>query len=199
MFNEHTRFKLMLAALLHDVGKGLSCLGFKSNVVIINDKKYLEKIPMVSNHAELGFSKAVSFCKKLGMSNDDIAFVSELVRLHMKMHQLSEIKSKYKIMKITTHPFFKELCLLAMCDEEGCVKLEKDEWLGIKASLETKKIRECLLNEMPKPILTGNDLIERGEKPSPLFRKKLEKALQFQIDNNITDKEKLYNITKGVI
>lgn len=197
-FDEHTRFKLMLAAALHDIGKGLSRLGYKTNTFILNGKEYTEQIPKVSDHAEIGFSAAALFCKNLGMSNDDISFISELVRLHMEMHKLSDLKSKYKIMKITTHPYFKELCLLAMCDEEGCIKLEKDMWPGIKASLETEKVKSCLVNEMPKPILTGNDLIEKGERPSPLFRKKLEKALQFQIDNNITDKEELYKMVKGV-
>jgi len=198
LFDEHTRFKLMLAAILHDVGKSHSCLGYKTNTVEINGKEYTEQVLKVSDHAEIGFPIAADFCKNLGMSNNDISFISELVRLHMEMHKLSDIKSKYKIMKITTHPYFKELCLLSICDEEGCIKLEKDMWPGIKASLETEKIKSCLVKEMPKPILTGNDLIERGEKPSPIFRKKLEKALQFQIDNNITDKEELYKMVKGV-
>jgi len=198
LFDEHTRFKLMLAAMLHDIGKGFSCLEYKKNIITINGKEYSELIPKVSNHAEEGFPVAASLCKNLGMSNNDITFISELVRLHMEMHKLSEIKSKYKIMKITTHPYFKELCMLAICDEEGCVKLEKDIWPGIKAALETEKIKSCLVTEIPKPILTGNDLIKKGEKPSPLFRKKLEKALQFQIDDGISDKEELYKMVKGV-
>jgi len=198
LFDEHTRFKLMLAAMLHDIGKGMNYIGFKRSAVNINGKYYVENIPNVSGHAEIGFPEAASFCRDLGMSNEDITFVSELVRLHMQMHQLSKLKSKYKIMKITTHPYFKELCLLAICDEEGCIKLEKDEWPGIKASLESEKVKSCLVSKMPKPLLTGNDLIDHGEKPSPLFRKKLEKALQFQIDNNITDKEELYKAVKGV-
>ena len=101
-------------------------------------------------------------------------------------------------MRLTTHPYFKELVLLSKADENGCVKIVDDEWPGIVAALETKKVKECLVMEMPKPILTGDYLIEKGEKPSPLFRKKLEKALQFQIDENIEDKEELHKKVKGI-
>ena len=54
---------------------------------------------------------------------------------------------------------------------------------------------------MPEPIVTGNDLIEAGIKPSEFFKKALEVAHKVQIDQNITDKKVLLNnvlkIAKG--
>lgn len=197
-FDEHTRFKLMMAALLHDIGKGLSALGSKTSVVVLPTGRFSETIPKVSDHAEVGFPEAAMFCRSLGMSNDDIQFVSELVRLHMRAHQLVEMKSSYKIMRVTTHPFFKYLIILAKADENGCVKTVNDEWSGIEAALETENVKKCLVEKMPDPILTGDDLISYGMKPSPLFRKMLEKALEFQIDDGITDKEELYKRIKGI-
>ena len=74
-----------------------------------------------------------------------------------------------------------------------------DEWEDIDTIM--KKDKELIGISMPEPIVTGNDLIEAGIKPSEFFKKALEVAHKVQIDQDITDKKVLLNnvlnIAKG--
>jgi hypothetical protein len=47
-------------------------------------------------------------------------------------------------------------------------------------------------------VLTGNDLIERGLKPSSLFKKMLHVAYRHQYEYGETDKNKLFNFVKNI-
>ena len=47
--------------------------------------------------------------------------------------------------------------------------------------------------------LCGNDLIERGFKPGPTFKKALEVAHKIQIDQDITEKDILFRQVKSIV
>lgn len=197
--DEHTRFVMMLAAFLHDIGKAHSTLGTKTSTFSNKVGTYTESIPKVSDHDKIGVAYAVEYCKRIGMNNEDTKMISELVRLHMQMHQLGDMKSKKRVWEITSNPYFDELVTLARCDERGCIKTVPDEWGGIdKAMAESKFVQETLGKPMPKPIVNGNFLISKGMKPNPTFKKKLDVALKMQIDKGMTDPDAIYKIIKGV-
>lgn len=64
--------------------------------------------------------------------------------------------------------------------------------------MKDERVIKAMEMEVPKPILTGDDLIKFGRKPGPLFRKMLEVAHAIQIDQGITDKHMLYKMAKNV-
>ena len=57
---------------------------------------------------------------------------------------------------------------------------------------------EMINTPMPKPILTGKDLIDYGLKPNPLFSKMLRVALIHQFEQNETDKKRLFYFVKNI-
>lgn len=213
--DEHKRFLMILSAYLHDIGKAHSSLGTKENTFEINGKGFFESIPKVSDHDVVGAPIAYDFCKSLGLPNDDCEFVRAMTENHMRMHQLMKMKSPTKIWQFIKKTPFDDLIILAQADETGCLKTVDDAWDGILGSLQrevtiytneltfgirrrTVKIDELRELDMPKPVLTGDDLIKFGKKPGPIFKKMLQKAYEFQIDDGIYDKETLFQKVKGV-
>lgn len=194
--DEHKRFLMMMSALLHDIGK-TKPTGTKSNVWDHFGEEIKEEIPDVHEHDVVGAPMAYEFCKKLGMSNDDSEFVSELTRLHMRMHQLTEIKSRFKMLKLTNHKFFNDVVVLARADEAACVKTVNDEWIGVDKALTVPLASECVGVPMPQPLVTGKDLIDIGRTPGPIFSKLLNKAMEFQIDKK-WDKEEILKHLKNM-
>lgn len=207
-FEEESRSILMLAAFLHDIGKSYSQLGTKHSEFEINGIKIVEDIPKVSDHDFIGAPIAYDFCKRLGLPNDVSDLIKYLVENHMEAHRLGEEKSLFKVWRFVRHPYFNWLIYLARADERGCVKTQEDRWDGIDGALEKEifvpevgihmKVKDLMNMTMPKPILTGDVLIGKGETPSPLFKKKLEKAYEYQINSGVTDVEVLYRQTKGI-
>lgn len=191
-FDEHDRFILMMAALLHDIGKPTSARK--------NGKKNPEDgWGKTKDHDVVGAPLAYDFCKALGMTNDDCETIKWLVLHHMRFHQLSDMKSECKIWMITSHPLFKFGIMLARADERGCRKTKEDEWYGIDLALESDLVKKHLDEPMPARILTGDDIIAKGYAPGPNFKKALSKAYEFQIDDGITDKDRLFSLVKGIV
>lgn len=192
LFDDHTRSILMLAAILHDIGKPPSARK--------NGKKSPELAwGKTKDHDIVGAPLAYEFCKNLGMSNADCESIEWLVKHHMRFHQLSEMKSKCKIWRLTSHPLFQYGIMLAKADERGCRKTKDDEWYGIDRALEEPIVKEVLGKEMPPRILTGDFLIQKGFNPGPTFKKALDKAYEFQINDSISDKEELFKKIKGIV
>lgn len=89
--------------------------------------------------------------------------------------------------------------MIALADERGAIKLEGFDERGCVAEImKDERVIKAMEMEVPKPILTGDDLIKFGRKPGPLFRKMLEVAHNIQIDQGITDKHMLYKMVKNV-
>lgn len=189
VFAENDRFLLMLAAILHDIGKapagrknGLKASGY----------------PDVHDHDIVGAPLAKDYCRMLGLTNKECRIVHDLIFLHMRMHQLSKMKSDYKILKITSLSIFPMLVMLAKADEMGCVKTVEDEWIGIHNTLQLPRVKRCIeMGAMPKQIITGNDLTYAGLAPGPDFKHRLETAHKYQIDKKVTRKDVLLKVALG--
>ena len=183
----------MMSSTLHDVGKAVSSRrGEKKNPEDAWCK--------TKDHPVTGAPLAEEICKNMKMSNDEVEIIKDLVLRHMDMHHLGGFKSKYAILKLTTNPNWERLVKLAGCDDKGCCKTAlDDEEMSIERIVSLPKIKECIGMKMPERILTGDDLIERGFKPGPTFKKALEVAHKIQIDQNITDKDRLFNSVKNLV
>lgn len=183
----------MMSCLMHDIGKAVSSRR--------SEKKNPEDAwCKMKDHPITGAPLAEELCKNMKMSNDEVEIIKDLVLRHMDMHHLGGFKSKYSILKLTTNPNWERLVKLAGCDDKGCCKTAlDDEEMPIEKIVSLLKIKECIGMKMPERILTGNDLIERGFKPCPTFKKALEVAHKIQIDQDITEKDILFRQVKSIV
>ena len=199
--DEEQKFLLKLSALLHDLGK-CYCQhqGVRTKTFMFDGKEILEVlIPVVNEHPTTGIEPAERFCKALKMSNEETHFVCSMVAHHMAAHELNKKSHFSDILKFVKHPHFKEIMMIALADERGAIKLEGFDERGCVAEImKDERVIKAQKMDIPKPILTGDDLIKFGRKPGPLFRKMLEVAHNIQIDQGITDKHMLYKMVKNV-
>lgn len=199
--DEEQIFLLKLGALLHDIGK-CHCQhqGKRTKTFMFDGTEILEEdIPVVNEHPQTGIEPAEKFCKTLKMSNEETHFICSMVAHHMEAHELNSHKHFSDILKFVKHPHFKEIMMVALADERGAIKLEGFDERGCVAEImKDERVIKAQEMEIPKPILTGDDLIKFGRKPGPLFRKMLEVAHSIQIDQGITDKHMLYKMVKNV-
>lgn len=174
----------MLAALLHDVGKPEAGRqnGMKNGV------------PIVHGHDVIGAPIAYDFCKSLGMRNEDCEIVRWLVENHMLAHRISETSSKYKVWKLVSHKWFDRLLKLSNADSKGSIHAVPDETPDLCEFIKEPWVAALVGKEMPKPIVTGIDLICREIKPNKNFSKALEVAYKMQIDNNASKQEIISNV-----
>lgn len=196
--DEEKRFLLILSAILHDIGKPYCNEGMKHNTFTWGKNTYEEEVPKVTSHAIIGVTYAEEFCKNLGMSNDEIKFVTTLVANHMEAHKFREHKHKFKILEFVHQPLFKEIMLLAQADDRGSIATVENTMSTPEQTLSDPVVIEMINTPMPKPILTGKDLIDYGLKPNPLFSKMLRVALIHQFEQNETDKKRLFHFVKNI-
>jgi putative nucleotidyltransferase with HDIG domain len=189
--NEIDRFVFIMGAILHDCGKpasgrknGLSKNGF----------------PAVKDHAEVGAPIAYKFLRDLRLDCATAHRIEGLVANHMKMHQLGMMDKKFAIMSILNLPDFDLLCELCRSDSDGCIKTAADdEEMPLDEALASPKIASLIGQPIPAPIVTGDDLIALGFKPSEKFRKALEVAHKDQVNNGKTDKAILIANIKNML
>lgn len=191
-YSEHDRFILMMTAMLHDIGKPVSA---RKN----GPKNPGDLWGRTADHDVVGAPLAYDFCKALGMTNDDCEEVSWLVKHHMRMHQIEKTHSKCKRWRLISNPLFDKAVMLARADERGCRKTKDDLWRGIDNSLANTDIKELIGVPMPARILNGDYIISKGYTPGPTFKKALDKAYEFQINDNVTDPERLFKLIKGIL
>lgn len=194
-------FLLKLGALLHDLGK-CHCQhqGVRTKTFMFDGKEILEAdVPVVNEHPQTGIEPAEKFCKALKMSNDETHFICSIVAHHMAAHELNSRHSFHDILNFVKHPHFKEIMLVALADERGGIKLAGFDERGCVAEImKDERVIKAINMEVPKPVLTGDDLIKFGRKPGPLFKKMLDVAFGIQVDQKITDKKMLYKMIKNV-
>lgn len=209
--DQHKRFILNLTALLHDIGKP-KCKeihGEKIKKYKIYDLEIEEINPIVYDHDFIGKDIAYEFCKSIGLGINDCKLIRNLVDNHMKILQLDKVKSSSQIFQFVKLPYFDYLLILAQADDKSSIQLNKckssiDDIMNRKIIIfidgEKKEvlIKDLINMDLPKPILNGKDLISKGITNGELIGKMLNKAIDFQINEGITDKEILLNRIKGV-
>jgi len=209
--DKHKIFILKLTAFLHDIGKHKSkeLHGEKTKKFKVGDLEFEEKVPNVKDHDIVGKDLAYDFCKKLGLNDDDCKLVKNLVDNHMKILHLDSVKSSSQIFKFVKLPYFNFLLILAQADKNASISINKFNYtieqiinrnvkLYINGKLEEICIKNLINLELPECIINEKDLIDRRITNAELIKKKLDKALDFQINDGITDKEILLNKVKGI-
>ena len=156
---------LALGALLHDVGKPLTY-------------RVAERIRF-DGHVEEGVRLARQILTRLRFSNEQIERVLELVANHMRFKDVQQMRAS------TVKRF------LRLAHFEEHLELHRLDCLGSHGRLETYKLVRAKLSQLsteqlrPKPLLTGNDLIQAGYQPGRLFGQMLAAVEDAQLEGKV--------------
>jgi poly(A) polymerase len=171
---------LALAALLHDIGKP-GTLAFKE-----------DGQPTAFGHDELGATMAENVLRRMKCSNEIIETVVQLVDQHMRFRVVDEMK-KSKLMRFLRQPNFAEL-----------LELHRMDALAGRGNLTHYDLCVEKLQELPEEVLrpvrllTGDDLIEMGLKPGPVFKEVLAAVEDRQLDGTVTTKQEALDAAYGL-
>lgn len=162
---------LMLAVLLHDIGKPETTI-------------YADGILNAPKHAEAGVDIALPWLEKITEDKTIISRVLPLIRYHGWPRKLyRSVAGDNEILRLSTHVCIHDLILVAKADffgrkfiGESPKRFEAGEWLHERA------LALSVLFEPPAPLLMGRDLIALGLAPSESFKSILERAYDAQLD-----------------
>lgn len=165
--------ELAMAVLLHDIGKPAT-------------QTFEDRIRF-NGHDKVGAAMAEDICRRLRFSNLQADSICKMVKRHMQFVNVPE-------MKLSTLNRF-----LSSPEIEDELELHRLDCLASHGNLETynyarDKLMEFRVNEsfkgnLPKPIVTGRDLIRWGFTPGPVFSRLLQELMDAQIEGRITTKE----------
>jgi len=153
------RWELVLAVLLHDVGKPptADAKGFAA-------------------HEKVGGEMASHICRRLRLSNRERDEVVWLVRNHMRFRDARKMKES-TLKRLMTETLFEELAELHRIDAVASAG-DLTEYDFVMEAY--RRFREA--PPPIEPLVTGHDLIERGLEPGPHFKDILEELYEAQLE-----------------
>ncbi len=160
---------LAMATMLHDVGK--------PPTISVSDRIRFH------GHADVGAGMAEAICRRLRMSIVDTRVIVTLVRDHLRIGDLPDMRPG-KATRFLRRPDFEELLELHRAD---CLASHGDLDLYAWAV----RARQALDAAGPPPprLVTGDDLIRLGYRPGPRFAKMLHAAETAQAEGDISTPE----------
>lgn len=158
-----------LAALLHDVGKPLT-ITFEDRI-------------RFNSHDSVGADVAYKICKRLHLSRAETERVVWIVKQHMRLAVARDMKES-KLKRFIREPGLEELIEVGRADAMGSHgNAAHIDWIeNYAANMAPEAVH-------PPPLLTGNDLIELGYAPGPLFGGILRAVEDAQLENRLQNKE----------
>ncbi len=160
---------LAMAVLLHDVGKPLT-FEVKDRI-------------RFNNHCEEGARLATRICERFRLANRQTERIVQLVRDHLKFKDLPQMKPS------TLKRFLRQVGF----DEH--LELHRIDCLGSHRQLElwhlARQMREQLRPEeiRPEPLISGDDLIQLGYRPGPMFKQILKSVEDAQLELAVRTRE----------
>lgn len=180
----------VIAAMFHDAGKPAS-------VVKNGGRDPVKGFGRMQGHAELSAEIVGNWMYEYKFTNKEIARVQWVVGKHMSAHDLYKMKSKFNVMRITSHPNFDRLVKLANSDCEGSVSAITEDSMPLFFATDMwKKVGG---KKMPAMLITGDDLIAAGLKPGPIFKKALDILHKMQVNRDETSKDEMLKHVKGIV
>ncbi|HOK39667.1 MAG TPA: CCA tRNA nucleotidyltransferase [bacterium] len=167
-------FTLAMGALLHDIGKPVT---FK-----------IEDRIRFNEHECVGAEIAEKICERFKLSNKEKEQIVSLVREHMKFMFVKEMRLA-KLKRLLNMENFSEH-----------LELHRLDCLASHKNLENyhfckKKLKEFAneINIKKIRLITGDDLISLGFKPSPIFKTILNEIEDLTLEKKLTTKEEAIN------
>jgi len=164
---------LAWGALLHDVAK-------PATAGVRPDGR-----PTFYGHTHMGAEMADAICRRLRMSNVQAERVAFLVDQHLRHCSARDMRSS------TLKRFLRQEGI------EELLELTKIDALGSSGDLSNYEYARAKLDELsheqqqlrPRPLLDGDDLIEMGFEPGPMFREILTALEEAQLDGRLNSRE----------
>ncbi len=177
-FSEDEKLIIATAALCHDLGK--------PKTTVIKDGRIRSPA-----HEPAGQDVTVNFLSKIAFPKKYYDDVISLVVEHLKPHQLYRERDKISdsaIKRLSNRVNIERLLYVSKADFLGRTTQEalsrhdpSYEWLKEEA------FKLSVINEKPKALILGRNLIEIGYKPGPLFSKILRDAFEAQLNGEFDD------------
>ena len=161
--------ELVWAALLHDIGK-------KST------RKVTDRIRFIG-HEQVGAKMAEKICNRLRMPNDRKHRVVLLIRKHMQLLNIREMRESTR-RRLFRQGYFEEL-----------LELHRVDCLGGSGKLDVynfclDELESLCPNELRPPrVLSGRDLIELGIPPGPEVGTILSEIEDAQLEDKVSNKK----------
>jgi poly(A) polymerase len=156
-------------------------------------------------HDNLGAEKAKEACKRLRLSRDTESMVTAVIKQHMRLFNLSapggpSKNAMYRYCR-DMKDALPESLVLAQADARATYDIMPREMFT-----DTEKpmaavlayYYENFLKTEAKPLVTGNDLIERGLKPGPRFREILDAVRERQSAGLFKDRREALEFVDGL-
>lgn len=129
--NDKEKSILIVAAILHDIGKPYCNQGELQHDVDINGKVFPESVPCVYDHPLVGADMGFELLLEWGLPEDDANLIRRMIKYHMRMHQIENIKKVYKLQVMVEKEHWPYLVVLSYCDENGCISVQEGAYKGI--------------------------------------------------------------------
>jgi poly(A) polymerase len=168
-----------LGVLLHDVGK-------PPTFRVAPDRIRFDQ------HAEVGTKMTEEICRRFRLSNDETEQVCGLVANHMRFGDVQRMKPS-TLKRFLRLPEFQEHLELHRLD---CLSSHRDLALYDYARKQLSIMPADQIR--PKPLITGDDLIDAGYKPGPQFKGLLTAVEDAQLDGSISTKEEALALVKEI-
>lgn len=161
---------LAWGTLLHDVGK-------PPTFRVAPDRIRFD------GHVEVGVAIADDICRRLRFSNEETEQIKALVANHMRFADAKRMKQS-TLKRFMRLPKFEEHLALHRIDCLGSHgSLELYDY--VRQEYESTPAEEI----RPRPLITGNDLIESGLKPGPSFKDILAAVEDAQLEGQLHTRE----------
>jgi hypothetical protein len=66
-----------------------------------------------------------------GLPEDDANLIRRMIKYHMRMHQIENIKKVHKLQTMIEKEHWPYLVVLSYCDENGCIPVQEGSYKGI--------------------------------------------------------------------
>ena len=171
-------FELAMAALLHDIGKPEASRS-------AGPKCFPE-------HCQIGRQMTWQVCRRLRLSNDETERICWLVERHLYFKDAPKMRES-TLKRLFAEPGFEQLAELHRADALGSwgrldgYEYVMDRWRNMPPE-----------EAQPPPLITGDDLIEMGYEPGPLFRKVLDRVREAQLDGSISTAEQARELARKI-
>jgi len=169
--------ELALGALLHDVGK--------PPTFSVSDRIRFNA------HDRIGADMSKSISKRLKLSNKQADTIYELIREHLKFKDVFNMRKSTLKRFIGMEDFDLHLTLhLADCQASHGLRDAYDFVVGKLEELGEEEIK-------PKPLIGGQELIDMGYKPGPLFSEILNAVEEAQLEGEIANSEEAIELVSS--
>ena len=179
-FLREPTFELAMAALLHDVAK--------PRTAVFREGRWT-----FYGHPEMGETMTEEIGRRLRLSTPQTRRITWLVRSHMRLMATEEMRPA-RLKRLFAEPGFEELAELwrADCLASGGTAEAYEDLMARYRALGAEEVR-------PQPLVTGNDLIDMGLAPGPVFREILDEVYDAQLEGRAATRDDALALARSVM